>query len=245
MRVLATVMYNGYMYNGWQIQKNGSSVEEEIERVLSKLLNQDINILGAGRTDGKVHAFGQTFHFDFIGKKIDLHKLIYACNRLLPHDIKIIKMKYVSLNFHARINAKKKEYEYLIKLDSKDPFLNNLVYICPFDLKIKKIREAMKLFIGEHDFRCFTSKDEDFLNYKREIYSFNVKKMRNENILVFNIKGSGFMRYMIRFIIGTLLEIGREKIDIDFVKNHLDVDVREVVPYKAPPEGLYLKKVYY
>lgn len=244
VRVLGYCTYRGTNFAGWQIQPHQDSVEEYIERALSQILNQPVSITGSGRTDSGVHALSQTFHFD-IEKKIDLKKTVYALNCLLPDDIRINKMKYVDSSFHARINAKAKEYVYYLQLSNKDPFAYDKVYLCPYNLEIKAMAKAIKLFIGKHNFSCFTSKKEDFAKFMREIYSANIKFDKNKQLVIFTFKGNGFMCYMVRYMVGTLIEIGRGKIDITFIQTHLDLVKRNIVSFKAPPQGLYLKKVYY
>ena len=243
-RVLGYCTYRGTNFAGWQIQPHQDSVEEYIERALSQVLNQPIYITGSGRTDSGVHALSQPFHFD-LEKKVDLKKMVYALNCLLPEDIRINKMKYVDSSFHARINAKAKEYVYYLQLSSKDPFVYDKVYLCPYHLNVKAMAKAIKLFIGKHNFSCFTSKTEDFVGFMREIYSVNIKFDKERQLVIFTFKGNGFMRYMVRYMVGTLIEIGRGKIDSTFIPTHLDQPQRAIISFKAPPQGLYLKKVYY
>ena len=242
MKILAIVEYLGTYYHGWQKQINANSVQEEIEKVLSQILNQEITIYGSGRTDAGVHAKGQTFHFE-VDKEIDLDKFLYSVNMLLPNDIHIISMKEVDNGFHARYSAKKKHYRYLINNGDKNPFIFNRTLYYPYPLNITKFIECLDLFEGTHNFQDFTSKEEDEDGFIRTIYSIDVKQ--EENDISIDIIGNGFMRYMIRDIIGTSLAVASGKEDIEFIKKHLDSSNREIVSYKAGSEGLYLIDIIY
>lgn len=242
MRYLAKVTYDGTNFVGWQIQKEGRTVEEEIEKVLSRILNTETRIFGSGRTDAKVHALNQTFHFD--SKEItDIGKFVYSLNSLLPEDINVNSIELVDDEFNARLSAKSKTYRYILNMGKYDVF--NRYYVNQFlqKLDVTKIEEAAKLFIGEHNFQNFTSKEEDEKGFVRIINSLEVKVVYDTLIFTFN--GNGFMRYMVRMIVGTLIEIGLGRIDINYVKESINSSNRKTVPYKAAPQGLYLVEVNY
>ncbi len=242
MRYLAVVQYDGTDFVGWQIQPNGRSVEEEIEKVLSQILNTPTKIYGSGRTDAKVHAIGQTFHFD--GKEIkNIGKFTYSVNKMLPEDIHIVSINRVDDSFNARFSVKDKTYLYILNTGTYDVFNRRFVNQYLQELDIKAIKDTAKLFIGKHNFQNFTSKEEDEDNYVRTINSFDVLVAGDS--ISFYINGDGFMRYMVRMIIGILIEVGLGKISKDKVKEYLDSSKRNPVPYKAAPEGLYLLKVNY
>ena len=242
MRYLAIVQYDGTDFVGWQIQPNGRSVEEEIEKVLSQILNTPTKIYGSGRTDAKVHAIGQTFHFD--SKEInDIGKFTYSVNKMLPEDVHILSINKVDDKFNARFSVKDKTYLYIINTGKFDVFNRRFVNQYLQELDIKAIKEASKLFIGKHNFQNFTSKEEDEDNFIRTINSFDV--VVNGDAISFYINGDGFMRYMVRMIVGTLIEVGLGKLSTKKVKEYLDSPSRNPVPYKAAPEGLYLLKVNY
>lgn len=242
MKIKAILEYLGTSYHGWQKQNNANSVQEEIEKVLSQILNVEVTIYGSGRTDAGVHALGQTFHFE-LNKEVDLEKLKYASNMLLPSDIHIKSFEVVNDDFHARYSAKKKHYQYRINTGDKNPFLFNRTLYYPYPFNITKLIECLDLFIGTHNYQDFTSKEEDEEGFIRTIDSIDVKQ--EENVLVIDLIGNGFMRYMIRDIIGTSLAIASGKEDIDYIKQHLDSTKREIVSYKAGSEGLYLIDVIY
>ena len=242
MKIFAKVEYLGTSYHGWQKQINANSVQEEIEKVLSQILNTEISIVGSGRTDAGVHAKGQTFHFE-VNKEVDLAKLKYASNMLLPDDIHIIELKEVDNDFHARYSAKQKHYRYLINTGDKNPFLFNRTLFYPYPFDIVKFIECLDKFEGTHNYQDFTSKEEDEDGFVRTIYSIDVKQEKDS--VSIDLKGNGFMRYMIRDIIGTCLAIASGKEDISYITKHLDSANREIVSYKAGSEGLYLIDVIY
>lgn len=243
MRLFACVSYKGTNYQGWQKQKSAPTVQSEIEKVLSKILNTEINIYASGRTDAGVHANHQYFHFD-IDKDVDIDRLMYSTNCLLPKDIKINSLKRVDDDFHARFSAKKKEYKYIVNLKGNNPFnyeLNAEMYL---DVDDNLLKESLDLFIGEHNFQDFTSKEEDDNNFVRTIYSTSFTRSGDQ--LVVSFIGNGFMRYQIRDMVATALMVAANKESIEFIKQHLkDKKERDIVSYKAPAEGLYLEEVYY
>ena len=242
MKILAIVEYLGTSYHGWQKQPNAKSIQEEIEKVLSQILNEETPIYGSGRTDAGVHAKGQTFHFE-LHKEVDLDRLLYSSNMLLPDDIHIISFKEVSDDFHARYSAKKKHYRYLINTGDKNPFLFNRTLFYPYPFDIIKFIECLDMFEGTHNYQDFTSKEEDEDGFIRTIDSIDVKQEADD--ISIDLIGNGFMRYMIRDIIGTSLAIASGKEDISFITKHLDSKSREIVSYKAGSEGLYLIDVIY
>lgn len=244
MRLLAVVSYNGTNYAGWQKQPDKISVQETIEGALSKFFNTEITIYGSGRTDAGVHALGQTFHFDVDRKEIDISRLIYSLNSMLPEDIYIEDMEEVDEDFHARYSVKEKTYGYTIILREKDVLLYQIAYACPYKLDIDLTEKALNLFKGKHNFKNFTSKEEDQDNFVREIYEINFE-YNNETINII-FRGNGFMRYMIRFMVGTAIEVGRRRMTLEEVDDLLNEDSpRTVVSAKAPASGLVLLDVKY
>ena len=241
MRYLVTIKYDGTNYAGWQIQPNGISIEEEVEKVLSQLLNREVKIYGSGRTDAGVHALGQTFHFD--ADISDLDKFKYSLNCLLPRDMHVLNIEIRDESFHARYDVKEKEYIYYINTGEYDPFNKDYMYQFLRKLDVKKMKEAADLFKGVHSYQNFTSKDEDKDNFVREIYAIDLSM--KDDILKITFRGNGFMRYMIRMIVGTLIEVGLGKLEVEKIKEILASKERKVVSYKAPANGLYLSKVIY
>lgn len=245
MRIHGVCSYNGANYSGWQKQINETSVQKEIEKVLSTIFNTEINIQGSGRTDALVHANNQHFHFEVNDdKKVDLDRLLYSVNSMLPEDIKIKSFEVVDQEWHARFSAKAKRYIYRVKTIAKDPFNTNLMWLNPHPFDYDLLVKSLKLFEGKHNFRDFTSKEEDDDNFVREISSIEVNKLGDDVSISF--VGNGFMRYQIRFMVGTAFAVATKDIDISYITKHLDSDKpREITHYKAPGQGLYLDEVYY
>lgn len=245
MRYLAITSYKGTNFCGWQKQTVSKlpSIEETIESVLSRILSEKIKIYGSGRTDAGVHALGQTFHFD-TEKELDIYKISHSLNELLPEDIRILSLSKVSDDFHARFNVNKKTYIFKIR-NSKvsDPFKNDLEYTLSQKLDVEKMKEASKLFLGEHNFMNFTSKEEDDSNFVRNIFDLSISEEK-ENITI-SMTGNGFMRYMVRMIVGNLIQVGLGKLSTEDLNKNLNDKIRKPSSYKAPAYGLYLKEVLY
>lgn len=242
MRLFAKVSYKGTNYQGWQRQTNAPSVQEEIERVISRILNYDTTIYGSGRTDCGVHAKGQTFHFD-ANKELDIDKFRYSLNCLLPKDIHINSLEVVGDDFHARFSAKGKHYSYTIAVGENNPFQNEFSYIYHKPVDVELLKQALELFNGEHNFQDFTSKEEDEDGFRRTV---KTEVVENGNLITIHFFGNGFMRYQIRFMVGTVLAISEKRESLDFIKYHLSENKkREIIAFKAPSEGLVLEDVKY
>ena len=242
MKILAKVSYLGTNYHGWQIQPNGLTIQEVIENTLSKILNTPTKIYGSGRTDAGVHALNQAFHFE-LNKDFDLERLKYSLNSLLPDDVSINSLEKVDDDFHARFSAKKKHYQYHINTLKKNPFLYQTTAYYPYPFDMTKFMQALDLFVGEHNYQNFTSKEEDEDSYKREIY--DIKVVVEEEYISVDLIGNGFMRYMIRDIIGTCLAVASGKEELTYITDRLDTDKDMHTAYRASPEGLFLIDVIY
>lgn len=243
MRIRLDISYDGHNFMGFQRQTDLRSVQKEIEIVLSKIFNTPIVITASGRTDAKVHALNQVVTFTPTREINDLEKLRYSLNCILPNDIHVNKIAFVDDTFHPRASAISKEYHYLLNMGEANPFYENYRWEFKRKLDVPLMKQAMKCFIGEHNFMNFTTKEEDAHNYIRNIYSFDL--IENGNELAFIIKGNGFMRYMVRMIIGTIVMVGLHKENISFISEKLNSKNRNTVIYKALPNGLYLYKVFY
>lgn len=242
MRYLITFSYDGTNFYGYQKQINKRTVQGEIERVLSKINNEKIVISASGRTDAKVHAINQKAHFD-LKKKFDQDKLINSMNKLLPKDIYIKRIEAVPDNFHARFNVKKKTYIYKINTGVYDPLTRNYIFQYNKKLNLKNISECIKPFIGEHDFKSFAKSNVECKDYIRTIYSIDIKE--EKDIVTFRFEGNGFLRYMVRNIMGTLIAAGEDKINKEQIQEILDKKDRKVALKTSNPEGLYLYNVEY
>lgn len=243
MRVLGKVEYNGTSYKGWQRQSRALSVQEAIEEVLSRIFNSPVKIYGSGRTDSGVHATGQCFHFDIDEKKYDLKLLKHSTNILLPNDIKIISFNEVVSTFDARKNVKQKVYQYRLSLRETSVFERPFVYHVKKNVDIELFKSALLLFVGKHNFSSFTSKKEDENNFVRTIYSIDFEK--EGDLITLTFSGQGFMKYMIRYIVGVSLAAATGKTTIEKVESLLNSNTREVTSFKAPPHGLILVDVIY
>ena len=243
MRIKSVITYNGAAYFGFQTQnkKEMNSVQDEIEKVLSRIFNMPIEIHASGRTDRGVHALGQVIHFDVEVDSVNLYRLRYSINCMLPHDISFKEMEVVNEEFHSRFSAKNKTYMYVINTGENNVILKDQVYNLSRKLDTSLLKEGTKLFLGTHSFHNFCTNNEG--DFVRTINSFDIEQ--KGDYLVFQINGSGFRRYMVRMIIGTLIEVGLNKLTLEEVKETLASSEDRRVRYKAPSVGLYLVEVNY
>ena len=243
MKYMAIAMYDGSNFNGFQRQKDYRSVEEEIEKVLEVINKKKIRIIGAGRTDKGVHALGQVFHFE-CDLDIATERLKKAMNSLLPADIYIKEVRFASEDFHARYSSKSKLYRYKINVGDYNPIEANYVYQFNRKVDLEKMKEASKLFLGEHDFYNFCGYQELIdKNFVRIINSLEITK--DGDYVTIEIEGNGFIRYMVRMIVAILIEIGQGRKDESFIKERLDSQIKNRSNYKVPGNGLYLVKIDY
>lgn len=243
MRIRLDISYDGHNFKGFQRQIKERTVQQEIETVLSRIFNTDIVISASGRTDAGVHALKQVVTFMPNKEVSDLALLRYSLNRMLPNDIHVNAIQFVDDSFHPRLHALLKTYKYILNMGEANPFYENYRYEFKRKLDVNKVLEAKELFVGEHNFKNFTTKEEDNHDYVRTINSIDVKQ--DEDVLEITLIGNGFMRYMVRMIVGTLIAIGIGKEDKNFIINKLEDTNRMPVIYKAPPQGLYLVDVKY
>lgn len=238
MRYLFKICYSGVDFFGSQKQKCKRTVLGLFENVLSKLFDEDIKCVGCSRTDRGVHANEYYFHFDS-DKVKDLDLLKNSLNKLIDDDVFVDDIFSVSDEVHARYSVKEKEYIYMINMGKYNPCMCNFVlqYNKKFDLI--KLRSAIRLISGEHDFQSFTSGEYD--SYIRNIsISFVVKN----NILILKFKSSGFLRYMIRNIVGLLIDINENRVSLS-INEIFQTKNRSILGKPASPCGLYLNKVKY
>ncbi len=237
------VEYIGKNYSGFQKQPDVPTIEGELEKALYKTFNNDIKLVYAGRTDAGVHAFGQVISF-YADNKIDIGNLPKVLNYHLPEDISISSAKVVPYDFHARFSAKSKVYRYIIYNNRyRSAIYGDFSYCYPHKLDENLMNEALKYIIGEHDFTSFMGRDSEVKDAIREVYSASVK--RDGDFLYIDFHGKAFLRNMIRIIVGSLCDIGRGKLPIDFLKKAMDEKRRDASGYTAPASGLYLMEVKY
>lgn len=242
MRYLMTFAYNGSNFLGYQKQKQGRTVQNEIEKELSTIYNKKISIHASGRTDAKVHAYNQKAHFD-VEKEMNIDKLRNSMNKMLPNDIYIKRIEKVNNNFHARFDVVKKVYQYKINVGEYNPLEYDYIYQYNHYLNLEKMKEATKYLVGNHNFKSFTKVNEEKEDYVRTIYEINI--MNKNDIIDIEFIGSGFLRYMVRNMVGTLIAVGEGKIEPNYVEQILEMEDRTKAYKTANPEGLYLKDVFY
>ncbi len=242
MRYLITFSYDGSKYGGYQKQLDINTIQSELEEALTKLNNKETSIVASGRTDRGVHAINQKAHFD-LDINITPDKLKMALNSLIPNDIYVKDCKEVDSDFHARFNVKSKEYIYKINLGEYNPIEKDYIYQYGKSLDIKAMEEAIKYFIGMHNFKSLVAADDVRDNYDREIISANINVV--DDIMTISFVGTGFLRYMVRNMVGLLIEIGEGKRNPSDVLTILEKEDRKASGKTASACGLYLKNVNY
>lgn len=240
MRYFMRFSYNGSKFNGFQKQVDKRTVQGDLESVLSKIFNENTRVVASGRTDAGVHAYNQCLHFDS-SKEVDFDKLKFSLNSLL-HNIYVKELYSVPDDFHARYDCTKKEYIYKINVGEFDPIYEEYIYQYNKSLDIEKMKDACMYLIGEHDFRSFTSLDYE-KNCVRTIYSIDIS-IEND-IIYIDFVGNGFLKYMVRNMVGLLIEVGSNNRNVEDVKKILDSMDRKEAGICAPSMGLYLANVYY
>ena len=236
-RIKAVCAYDGSAYQGWQRQTNADSIQAVIEDVLSSMHKHEITVTASGRTDAQVHAFGQVFHFDS-EKDIDEYHWKSALNSMLPKDIRIQRVEFVPMDFHARFSAIAKRYDYLITNCVDHPFYQR--YTAPE----RSVLDVAKAFIGTHDFTSFTSAKID--PRKPRIKTLLELKVSQEaDFIRMSFIGTGFLRYMVRMLAQTLIEAGKHRLSEQQIVEMLESESKHACRFKAQPQGLYLTEVYY
>jgi tRNA pseudouridine38-40 synthase len=241
-RYLIDFSYSGANFSGYQKQPGKRTVQDEIEKVLSSINNNSVKLTSSGRTDALVNAIHQKAHFD-LDKEIGAYKLNGALNSYLPDDIYVNSVTKVDNLFHARYMVKSKTYEYLINTGDYNPLLRTHVYQYCKPLNIRKMKKAVKYFIGKHDFTTFVSAEDKKEDKVREIYDASVDE--KEGIIKITFKGSGFLKYQVRNMVGTLIKIGEEKVLPDIILSLLEKKDRKCAFLCAPAQGLTLTDVKY
>ncbi|MDO4298187.1 MAG: tRNA pseudouridine(38-40) synthase TruA [Lachnospiraceae bacterium] len=242
-RVKLTVAYDGTNYCGWQIQPNGITIESELNRHLSELLQEEIHVIGASRTDAGVHALGNVAVFD-TSARMPAEKISYAMNTRLPADIRIQDSCEVRSDFHPRFCETVKTYEYKIcnrRFPNPCERLYSLFYY--WDLDVEKMRQAAVYLVGEHDFTSFCTNRPEVPNRVRTIYSLDVEK--SGDMITIRVRGNGFLYNMVRIISGTLLRVGNGMIQPEEISGILAAKDRKRAGETARPEGLTLVRIEY
>ena len=245
-RYFMTFSYDGSDFCGYQKQPKSRTVQGEIESVLKKINgDKEVSVVASGRTDAGVHAMNQKAHFD-MDTTMDIDKLIHSMNSMLPEDIHVKTLEEVSDNFHARFDATGKEYIYLINMGDYNPLERKYVYQHDKKLDVVEMERAMKYLEGTHNFKAFTKVDEEKDDYVRTLSQTNlIRDLKDVNEITLVFIGTGFLRYMVRNIVGTLIEIGEGKRRSEEIIDILKSEDRTKAGKTANPEGLYLKNVFY
>ncbi len=243
MRIKLVISYDGTNYHGWQRQENGVSVQEILERAIELATGEDCETTASGRTDAGVHASGQVVHFD-TNSTIPADRFYKAINPHLPQDIKVLSSFEANESFNARKSAKKKTYKYSFYLSEVElPLKERYAVKLEKEPDFKLMEEGAKTFIGEHDFKAFSSTGSSVKTTVRTIYSIEIEKGKDGFSI--SATGSGFLYNMVRIMVGAILDIGYKKRSVEDIKKAFESGKREVLGKTLPAKGLTLVKVEY
>ena len=242
-RVKLTIAYDGTNYCGWQIQPNGITIEEVINKALNKLTGENVVVIGASRTDSGVHAMGNVAVFD-TETTIPADRIAMAVNRILPEDIVVVKSEEVVSDFHPRYCNCEKTYEYHI-VNTRIPIPTKRLtnYFVSYELDIDKMREGAEYLVGEHDFASFCNIKTDVDSTVRTVKELKI--LKNGDEITIRISGNGFLYNMVRIIVGTLIRVGRGFYQPEQVKEILEAKNRKAAGVTAPPHALMLMEIRY
>ena len=245
MRNLKLILeYDGTAYHGWQRQANGLSIQQVLEEKIAVMTGETVKVIGSGRTDAGVHALGQVAHFKTAATIPDVH-FLKGINSLLPRDIAVKALREVHPSFHARYDAKSKVYLYQIVNGPIRPvLLRQYAWFVPGPLDLEKMRETAICFMGTHDFSSFCSTHSDAPNYIRTIMDIRIEA-GFDGLIRITMEADGFLRHMVRGIVGTLVEVGRGNRCLSDVQGTMNAKDRRYGGMTAPPQGLFLKEVKY
>lgn len=239
-----TIEYDGKDFNGWQKQPNKPNIQGSIENAIKQITGEDVDLYASGRTDAGVHALGQVANFK-TESNLPVEKFPIAINTKLKKSIRIINAEEVEEKFHSRLSCKRKTYRYIINnSEFASAVYRNLETHIPQKLDIEKMKEAVKFFEGEHDFKAFKASGTSSKTSVRTIYKANVTEEKNNRIYI-ELTGNGFLYNMVRIIAGTLVEVGLEKIKPEEIKEIILQGKRVLAGKTLPPNGLYLINVEY
>ncbi len=243
-RFRITVAYDGTAYAGWQVQPATMTVQQRIEEALKSLTGETVKVHGSGRTDQGVHAAGQVAHFDLLSDWIP-GNLTKGLNALLPQDIRVFQARRVKPDFHARRSAIKKEYRYFIwNAPVMDPIRRFYATSVYKPLNVKAMKAAARVLVGRHDFAAFTANPNRVVESTvRDVYSLSVR--RTGNLIIIRASSEGFLYKMVRSLAGLLLRVGEGAVTLDEVSEILASKIRTARVPTAPPEGLFLWRVWY
>ena len=245
-RIRMTVSYDGTEYHGWQVQPGLPTVQSVLEGVLAEIEGAPVKVAGSGRTDAGVHALAQVAAFTLVNP-IPVENLRKAINRLMPLDIRVFDVAEAAPDFHPRYQAVAKTYEYRIhRTEICPPFAHRYVYHYPYPLDESRIFELAPLLEGEHDFTAFAaSDDKDDLGRSKVRRVFHSHASRSGDVLIYNVRGSGFLKHMVRNIVGVLLEVGKGNLGREDIEKRFDPACAIPPGPSVPALGLFLVSVEY
>lgn len=249
------LQYDGTAYHGWQVQPNGTTVQGLLQEAVSSLTGERVLVAGSGRTDARVHALGQVAAFSS-GSTLRVDIVKRGLNALLPPDIRVISLEEAAPDFHPRYDAKVKEYFYLISnTDNPSVFMRGYFWHVKTRLNIEEMQKAAKDLCGTHDFSSFRGVGCGAKNPVKTVHSLNIETAGEElaflsgaltgAFIKISISADGFLRHMVRNLVGTLIEIGRGKIAPEMAGKILEAKDRRLAGPTAPAKGLFLGKVFY
>ena len=244
-RVKLTVAYDGAAYAGWQVQPGETTIQSVMEGALARILQEPVKLRAAGRTDAGVHARAQVVDFADSGKR-DTETIVRGGNALLPGDIRILSAEVVPEGFDARRHASQKEYRYFLFLSPvASPFLSRYAWHLPSSLDPDAMREALASLVGEHDFSSFRGQGCTARTAVRTIFRAGVTRHDEPGLYSVDVAGSGFLRHMVRNIVGTAIDAGRKKHPPERMEEILAARDRAEAGITAPAHGLFLWRVGY
>ncbi len=243
------IQYDGTDFHGWQVQENSRTIQGELERVIGMIEDADVKVVGSGRTDAGVHADGQVANV-FLNRPFTPEKLKNAINGNMWRDIRILKCEQAPDEFHARFNARSKTYVYrVVNAPVMSPFWRRFAHHEARPLDVGKMNDAARFFLGKHDWTAFSSAQADGENRVRNVTDFTIESRwddRAQGVMIeFRISAKGFLRYMVRSIVGTMLEVGRGEKDSDTIQTAIITGDRDLAGKTASAQGLTLLKVEY
>lgn len=237
------IQYDGTDFAGWQIQNNAPTIQQNIQDAIRMISREEIKLIGAGRTDSGVHAFGQTANFR-ISKELNLNKFFHSLNSVLPREISISHIEKVEDSFHSRFDAKKRSYFYFISRE-KSPFLYRFSYYINknTNIDVKKLNQNAQEFLGKKDFTSFSKKNTDVMNNICEL--FEIRFTEKKNMIIFYVVANRFLHGMVRAILGSLLESLKYEDGGEYLKNIFEKKDRDFAGMAVPAKGLFLYKIQY
>jgi len=235
------IQYDGTKYSGWQIQENARTVQRVLKDTVEQITQEEINLIGSGRTDAGVHALGQVANFK-INKNLDLYKFKHSLNSLLPSDIALVEIDKVDEKFHSRFDARKRSYIYLISKE-KSPFYFCYSYLYNSKIDLIRLNELTKIFLSEKDFSSFCKVNKEVDSKICNIFEANWRKIKN--FYLFYIEANRFLYGMVRAIVGTLLRAIEVENPEKYIREIFESKCRESAADAVPAKGLFLFKVNY